>query len=44
MNGSKDEGALIGNIRPGPMPPGRGNLLTRKAGKQLVQVSWIQPD
>jgi S-DNA-T family DNA segregation ATPase FtsK/SpoIIIE len=44
MNGSKDEGALIGNIRPSAMPPGRGNLLTRKAGKQLVQVSWIQPD
>jgi S-DNA-T family DNA segregation ATPase FtsK/SpoIIIE len=26
------------------MPPGRGNMLTRKAGKQLIQVSWIQPD
>jgi S-DNA-T family DNA segregation ATPase FtsK/SpoIIIE len=44
MNGSKDEGALVGNIRPGAMPPGRGNLLTRKFGKQLIQVSWIQPD
>ena len=44
MNGSKDEGVLIGNIRPSAMPPGRGNLLTRKHGKQLMQVSWIQPD
>ncbi|WP_410606883.1 type VII secretion protein EccCa [Amycolatopsis sp. lyj-109] len=44
MNGSRDEGALIGNIKPSAMPPGRGNLLTRKNGKQLVQVSWIQPD
>ncbi|MEA5362077.1 type VII secretion protein EccCa [Amycolatopsis sp., V23-08] len=44
MNGSRDEGALVGNIKAGAMPPGRGNLLTRKAGKQLVQVSWIQPD
>ncbi|HKN56209.1 MAG TPA: type VII secretion protein EccCa, partial [Amycolatopsis sp.] len=44
MNGSKDEGVLIGNIRPSAMPPGRGNLLTRKFGKQLMQVSWIQPD
>ncbi|MFG1639653.1 type VII secretion protein EccCa [Amycolatopsis sp. NPDC049252] len=44
MNGSRDEGALVGNIKASTMPPGRGNLLTRKAGKQLVQVSWIQPD
>ncbi|MEU4520758.1 type VII secretion protein EccCa [Amycolatopsis sp. NPDC024027] len=44
MNGSRDEGALVGNIKPGPMPPGRGNMLTRKYGKQLIQVSWIQPD
>lgn len=44
MNGSRDEGNLIGNIRPSAMPPGRGNMLSRKNGKQLVQVSWIQPD
>lgn len=44
MNGSRDEGALVGNIKPSAMPPGRGNLLTRKSGKQLIQVSWIQPD
>ncbi|MFD9895478.1 type VII secretion protein EccCa [Amycolatopsis sp. NPDC059027] len=44
MNGSKDEGTLVGNIKAGPMPPGRGNLLTRKWGKQLIQVSWIPPE
>ncbi|MFI5584117.1 type VII secretion protein EccCa [Amycolatopsis sp. NPDC051758] len=44
MNGSREEGALVGNIKPSAMPPGRGNMLTRKAGKQLIQVSWIQPD
>ncbi|MFF0148345.1 S-DNA-T family DNA segregation ATPase FtsK/SpoIIIE [Amycolatopsis sulphurea] len=44
MNGSKDEGALIGNIKAGPMPPGRGTMVSRKGGRQLVQVSWIQPD
>jgi len=44
MNGSRDEGALVGNIKPSAMPPGRGNMLTRKFGKQLIQVSWIQPD
>jgi S-DNA-T family DNA segregation ATPase FtsK/SpoIIIE len=44
MNGSRDEGALVGTIKPSAMPPGRGNMLTRKYGKQLIQVSWIQPD
>ncbi|MBB4686429.1 type VII secretion protein EccCa [Amycolatopsis jiangsuensis] len=44
MNGSKDEGALIGNIKAGPMPPGRGIMLSRKGGRQLIQASWIQPD
>ncbi|MFE0026315.1 type VII secretion protein EccCa [Amycolatopsis sp. NPDC059021] len=44
MNGSKDEGTLVGNIKAGPMPPGRGNMLTRKWGKQLIQVSWIPPE
>jgi S-DNA-T family DNA segregation ATPase FtsK/SpoIIIE len=44
MNGSRDEGALVGNIKASSMPPGRGNMLTRKNGKQLIQVSWIQPD
>ncbi|TVS98745.1 type VII secretion protein EccCb, partial [Amycolatopsis bartoniae] len=43
MNGSKDEGALIGNVKPSLMPPGRGILVSRKVGKQLMQVSWIQP-
>lgn len=44
MNGSKDEGALIGTIKAGPMPPGRGTMISRKGGRRLVQVSWIQPD
>jgi len=44
MNGSKDEGQLLGNVKPGPMPPGRGTLVSRKVGKQLMQVSWIQPE
>ncbi|PXY32214.1 type VII secretion protein EccCa [Prauserella muralis] len=44
MNGSKDEGALLGNVKAGPMPPGRGVLVSRKVGKQLMHVSWIQPE
>ncbi|WP_026360383.1 type VII secretion protein EccC [Amycolatopsis nigrescens] len=44
MNGSRDEGVLLGSVRPGPMPPGRGSMVSRKVSKQLMQVSWIQPE
>ncbi|HEY3479020.1 MAG TPA: type VII secretion protein EccCb, partial [Streptomyces sp.] len=44
MSGSRDEGALVGTVRASPLPPGRGTLVTRKFGKQLMQVSWIDPD
>jgi DNA segregation ATPase FtsK/SpoIIIE, S-DNA-T family len=43
MSGSKDEGALLGNVRPAPMPPGRGWLVTRKEGVRLVQVAYLPP-
>ena len=44
MNGSKDEGNLLGNVRPGPMPPGRGIVVSRKTPRQLIQISWIQSE
>lgn len=44
MNGSRDEGQLLGNVRASPMPPGRGTMVSRKAGKQLMHVSWIPPE
>jgi S-DNA-T family DNA segregation ATPase FtsK/SpoIIIE len=43
MSGSPDEGQLIGSVRPSPLPPGRGVLITRNDGRQLVQVSWSPP-
>ncbi len=43
MSGSKDEGALIGNVRPAPMPPGRGWLVTRKEGVRLIQTAYLPP-
>ncbi|MBV8993339.1 MAG: type VII secretion protein EccCb, partial [Pseudonocardiales bacterium] len=43
MNGSPDEGPLLGNVKPSVMPPGRGTLVTRKTGPQLVQIAWL-PD
>lgn len=44
MNGSKDEGPLLGSVKPEQLPPGRGTLVSRKVGKQLMHVSWIDPD
>lgn len=44
MSGSKDEGPLLGTVKPSPMPPGRGILVGRRAGQQLVQLAWLQPE
>lgn len=43
MSASPDEGVLLGSVRPGPLPPGRGTLIRRGHADQLVQVSWIEP-
>ena len=42
MNGSPEEGPLIGNHRAAAHPAGRGVLVT-KDGPQLVQVGWCPP-
>jgi S-DNA-T family DNA segregation ATPase FtsK/SpoIIIE len=41
MSGDREEGALLGNVRPAPLPPGRGWLVTRREGIRLVQVAHI---
>jgi DNA segregation ATPase FtsK/SpoIIIE, S-DNA-T family len=43
MSGNPDEGPLIGSVRPTPLPPGRGTLIARGEGSQLVQVAWSSP-
>ncbi len=43
MSGSPDEGLSIGSVRPSPMPPGRGTLITRQGNSRLVQVAWSAP-
>ncbi|MGV0741288.1 type VII secretion protein EccCa [Mycolicibacterium sp. XJ870] len=40
MSASPDEGVLLGSTRPGPLPPGRGTLITRAAPDELVQVAF----
>jgi DNA segregation ATPase FtsK/SpoIIIE, S-DNA-T family len=41
MSGNPDEGPLLGNVKPAPMPAGRGTLVTRRSGRQLIQVAWM---
>lgn len=43
LSGNPDEGPLIGAVRPVPLPPGRGTLVSRAGGEQLVQVAWSAP-
>ena len=38
MSGDRDEGVLLGTVRPGPLPPGRGWMVTRRGGTRLVQL------
>ncbi|GAA1030208.1 type VII secretion protein EccC [Virgisporangium ochraceum] len=43
MSGPRDEGALLGNIKPQLLPPGRGWLVTRRSGAGLVQLAYLPP-
>jgi len=43
MSGDRDEGPLLGNVRPSAMPPGRGWLVTRRDGVRLVQLAHLPP-
>jgi S-DNA-T family DNA segregation ATPase FtsK/SpoIIIE len=43
LSGSPDEGPLIGHVRPGPAPAGRGRLVTRDRGVEVVQLAWRDP-
>lgn len=42
LSGDREEGALLGNLRPGPLPPGRGWLVTRRDGARLIQVAHVE--
>jgi S-DNA-T family DNA segregation ATPase FtsK/SpoIIIE len=39
MSGNKDEGNLF-DVRPGPLPAGRGTHSDRRAGKRLIQTAF----
>ena len=43
MSGSRDEGNIIGKLKPSPLPPGRGTLVSRSMGTQMIQVCSVPP-
>ena len=43
LSGSPDEGPLLGNLKPTPAPPGRGRLVSRDRGREVVQLAWTDP-
>ncbi|SDK23944.1 DNA segregation ATPase FtsK/SpoIIIE, S-DNA-T family [Nonomuraea maritima] len=44
MSGSRDEGFLFGNVRPQPLPPGRGHLVDRRHGSRLMQTAYLDTE
>ncbi len=43
LSGSPDEGPLVGTTKPRPAGPGRGQLVTRDRGVEVVQTAWSGP-
>ncbi|WP_200210215.1 type VII secretion protein EccCa [Micromonospora coerulea] len=43
MSGGPEEGVLVGQVKAGPLPPGRGRLVTRREGVRLVQLAHLPP-
>jgi DNA segregation ATPase FtsK/SpoIIIE, S-DNA-T family len=41
LSGSKEEGALIGGVKPGPRPPGQGQLIDRRGEASVIQIAWL---
>lgn len=42
LSGNRDEGALLANVRPQALPPGRGVFVSRRVtAGQMVQTGWL---
>ncbi|HET6742981.1 MAG TPA: type VII secretion protein EccCa [Kribbella sp.] len=39
MSGGREEGPLLGGVRPQPLPPGRGWLIARQGSAELIQLT-----
>lgn len=43
LSGPREEGPLLGNVKPDHRPPGRGLLVTRRTGTEPVRLGWTPP-
>jgi len=43
LSGSPEEGPLLGKLKPQLGPPGRGRMLTRARGVDVIQTAWTEP-
>jgi S-DNA-T family DNA segregation ATPase FtsK/SpoIIIE len=43
LSGNADEGPIFGKVRPQPMPPGRGVIVSRRLGTRTIQTA-LAPD
>ncbi|QLY31871.1 type VII secretion protein EccCa [Nocardia huaxiensis] len=43
MSGPRDEGKLIGDVRPMKLPPGRGILVSRTRGQEMMHIAHLPP-
>lgn len=41
LSSSPDEGVLVGRVKCSAQPPGRGRLVSRELGEQVVQLAWL---
>ncbi|APU17614.1 MULTISPECIES: type VII secretion protein EccCa [Actinoalloteichus] len=44
MSGPKEESNILGNVKPTALPPGRGTIVSRRTGQQLIQIGWVEPE
>jgi DNA segregation ATPase FtsK/SpoIIIE, S-DNA-T family len=42
MSGNREEGSLFGGVKPAPQPAGRGVLVRRADGVNLVQTAYVE--
>ncbi|OLR95297.1 type VII secretion protein EccCa [Actinokineospora bangkokensis] len=44
LSGDKEEGPLLGGLKAGPLPPGRGRVVSRRGEPTLVQLAHLPPE
>ena len=43
LSGDRDEGVLVGTVRPQQLPPGRATYVNRRDGARMIQLAYLPP-